>query len=319
MKLSVCKKDKATMDVTGREEYYLGIDLGGTDVKYGIVSRDNLIIVNYKEPTQTSSEGALLTQLKNICRKMMAEYHVKAVGIGIPGNVSMRTGRVDFSVNLPFNNTDVEEYLTRALDISVKIAKDANCAALYEHLAGGGKDFDNMVMITIGTGIGGGIVINGKLYISTKEDAGEIGHIITHARGRACGCGQEGCFEKYASAGALTQAAKDAATSAPNSILAKRISENVSAKAVFEALDEGCGIALDVYNNWIHELAIGIKSLVRIFSPDVIVMSGGVMHRAEKIIPDLMKQCDDVKIVNSKGGNAAGIIGAAMLQYRGIK
>ena len=311
MKLSVCKKDKATMDVTGREEYYLGIDLGGTDVKYGIVSRDNLIIVNYKEPTQTSSEGALLTQLKNICRKMMAEYHVKAVGIGIPGNVSMRTGRVDFSVNLPFNNTDVEEYLTRALDISVKIAKDANCAALYEHLAGGGKDFDNMVMITIGTGIGGGIVINGKLYISTKEDAGEIG--------RACGCGQEGCFEKYAAASALTQAAKDAATSAPNSILAKRISENVSAKAVFEALDEGCGIALDVYNNWIYELAIGIKSLVRIFSPDVIVMSGGVMHQAEKIIPDLMKQCGDVKIVNSKGGNAAGIIGAAMLQYRGIK
>ena len=297
---------------------YLGIDVGGTDIKYGVVNSQSKLTASFKEPTQKESEISILSQLENICRSMMSEYSIKAVGIGIPGNISMKTGKVTLSVNLPFENTDVEGYLSGALGISVKIAKDSNCAVIYEHLAGNGRQYDNVLMLTIGTGIGGGLVLNNKLYVGTKEDAGEVGHIITHAGGIACGCGQEGCFEKYASASALVAAAKDACEKNPDSILAKNEKEDMGARAVFKSIDEGCHVAQNVLDSWIYELSVGVQSLARIFSPDIIILSGGVMHEADRIIPALVKKCGNTKIVGSQLGNSAGIIGAAMLQYKEI-
>lgn len=306
-------------NLAGKDEFsYLGIDVGGTDIKYGIVNSQSKLISSFKEPTQKDSEAIILSQLEDICRRMIKEYSIKAVGIGIPGNVSTKTGKVTFSVNLPFRNTDVGGYLTSALGISVKIAKDSNCAVIYEHLAGSGRGFDNILMITIGTGIGGGLVLNNKLYVGSKGDAGEIGHIITHAGGIECGCGQEGCFEKYASATALIAAAKNAGEKNPDSILAEGGKDDMGAKSVFRAINAGCPVAQTVLDSWIYELALGIKSLVRIFSPDAIILGGGVMHEADRIIPKLLEKCGDVNIVRSQAGNAAGIIGAAMLQYKEI-
>lgn len=309
------------MDILGCNKgdiYYLGIDVGGTDIKYGVVNDRSELIVSFKEPTQKESEAAILSQFEDICRRTMEEYPIKAVGIGIPGNISMKTGRVTLSVNLPFKDTDVEGYLTKALGISVKIAKDSNCAVIYEHMAGSGSAYENILMITIGTGIGGGLVLNNRLYVGTREDAGEVGHIITHAGGIRCGCGQEGCFEKYASASALIAAAKDAGEKNPDSILAKYGQADMGARVVFKAINEGCPVAQSVLDNWIYELALGIKSLVMVFSPDVIILSGGVMHEADRIIPKLKEKCGDVNIVKSQLSNGAGIIGSAMLQYKEI-
>lgn len=316
MNLCVCDNNDIVMEK--KEEYYLGIDVGGTDIKYGVVNTQSILLANFKESTRKDSEFAILSQLEDICRRMMAQYPIKAVGIGIPGNISMKTGRVSFSVNLPFKDTDVEGYLTKALGISVKIAKDSNCAVIYEHLAGSGRGFENILMLTIGTGIGGGLVLNNKLYVGTREDAGEVGHIITHTGGIKCGCGQEGCFEKYASASALIASAKDAGEKNPDSLLAKYGKENIGARTIFKAIGDACPVAEAVLDSWICELAVGIQSLVRVFSPDAIILSGGVMHEADRIIPKLREKCGDVNIVKSQLGNSAGIIGAAILQYKEI-
>lgn len=192
-------------------------------------------------------------------------------------------------------------------------------AVIAEHFAGIGRQFDNIMTITLGTGVGGGLVLNNALYTGTNENGAEIGHIITHASGRKCGCGQQGCFEQYGSVTALIEDTRKAVVTNPGSILANCANNELNGKTVFTAVDAGCPVAAKVLDNWLEEISLGIKSLVQIFFPDIVVLTGAIMNDAEKIIPALSAKCSGVKIVRSHLKSSAGIVGAAMLQYKNIK
>ena len=205
--------------------------------------------------------------------------------------------------------------LEKKLNLPVFINNDANCAALGEAVAGEGKDVQNMVMVTLGTGIGGGIIINKKIYTGGGE-AGEIGHMCIDADGKKCACGSVGCWERYASATALIEMTEAAAKENPDSILAKMVGENLFAdgRTVFGAVEQGCPVGKAVLDKYITYLSIGIKNLINVFSPDAIVLSGGLSEAGKALSAPLVKKLNsNVKIKISRLGNDAGIIGAAYL------
>lgn len=299
-----------------KENYYLGIDVGGTDIKYAVVSDKDCIIHSNSLPTDKTSEKSFLIQIENIVNDVRKDYLILKIGMGIPGNVSTKKGTVEFSANLPFRNTNVAGYLSERLGMNVKIAKDANCAAIAQITSEAVKQYENIIVMTLGTGIGGGLILNRKLYTGRDEKGGEIGHIITHANGIKCNCGQYGCFEKYASVSALVNNVKEYILENPNSILANVGTKEINGKTPFIAMEQGCDIAKKVIDNWVNELAIGINSLDMIFSPDVFVLSGAIIKDGDKFIPALKDKCRNKNIIKSEMGSKAGVLGAAMLQYK---
>ena len=295
---------------------YLGVDIGGTEIKFGVVSDHDLLIHQESVPTDTSSEQALLSQVASVCKELMAKFAIQGVGVGSPGAVDTHAGRVDHAANLPFNNTDVQGYLEKELGVPVKIGNDANCAVLGEYYAGSGVGCRNMVMVTLGTGIGGGIVIDGKLYTGSRGDGAEIGHMVTHTGGRPCPCGRVGCFEQYASASALIAATEAAVAAHPDSLLSKLAADKISGKTAFEAMKQGCPVATQVVDAWMDELAAGLQGVQMVFSPDLLVLAGGIANEGEGLLEPLRKKCGGITLSLAKLKNTAGMIGAAMLQYK---
>ena len=296
--------------------FYLGVDIGGTDTKFGVVSDHDCLIYETTVKTARESEQALLAQVAEVCREIMAQYKIRGVGVGVPGVVNARAGRVDYSANLPFDNTDIQGYLEQALSVPVRIGNDANCATVGEYYAGSGVGCRNMVMVTLGTGIGGGMIINGALYDGTRGDGAEIGHMITHAGGRICPCGQSGCFERYASVSALCAATADAAAAHPDSVLAKKAAEGINGKTAFAAAREGCPVAAAVIDGWLTELAAGLRALRMVFAPDMLVLAGGIVNEGKALLEPLLEKCGDAPVTLAQLKNTAGVIGAAMLQYK---
>lgn len=296
--------------------FYLGVDIGGTDIKFGVVSDHDQLIDQMSVKTVRESEEALLTQVADVCREIMGQYTIRGVGVGVPGVVNARAGRVDYSANLPFDNTDVQGFLENALGLPVRIGNDANCATVGEYYAGSGIGCRNMVMVTLGTGIGGGIIINGQLYDGTRGDGAEIGHMITHADGHPCPCGQTGCFEQYASVSALVAATEKAAAEYPDSLLAEKAAAGVDGKTAFAAAREGCPAAAAVIDGWLSELAAGLRALRMVFAPDMLVLAGGIVNEGEALLRPLLEKCGDAPVMLAKLKNTAGVIGAAMLQYK---
>ncbi len=291
----------------------LGIDIGGIDIKFGVL-KDEKIIAKKQIPTpECSSAEELVDYIANTASRLVEEYAVTKVGVGVPGCI--RHKKVT-AVNLPFDRTPLAELLSKKLDVAVKMENDANCAALGESILGAGKDFRNQIMITIGTGIGGGIIIKNKIYHG-KGDAGEIGHIIVQKDGIPCNCGQNGCIEKYASASALCQNAEKAALENKTSVLYNLYKENnceMNGKIVFGAIHKDCPIAKAVLDEFISYLAVGITSLIRIFSPDLIVISGGITAEGETLLTPLAEKIKlNVPIKISSLQSDAGIVGAALL------
>ncbi len=291
----------------------LGVDIGGTEMKFGVLNDGN-IVEKISIPTlATDSESEFIDYLAKNCRDIIEKHGVTKVGIGVPG--SIRFKKVT-SVNLPFKETPLAKILSEKLDMQVKVENDANCAALGEAKLGEGRIGRNEVMVTIGTGIGGGIIIKNKIYHG-RGDAGEIGHIIVEKDGLECGCGQRGCLEKYASAGALSKAAEKAAKENTGSVLYSLYEEKgfkMNGRLVFSALDEECPIAKVVFDEFISYLAVGIDSLARVFSPDVIVLSGGMTAQGDKLLRPLTEKINtDVPVKISALGSDAGIVGAALL------
>lgn len=304
--------------ICDREAYAgvaLGVDIGGTNVKFGVIDGLNNII--YKDSIPTHKEKSTEEIVDNIvhkCREIAEKYPISSVGVGTPGVINFETNTVR-ATNLPFNNIPLAKMLGDKLKMPVFINNDANCAALGESVAGEGKDVKNMVMVTLGTGIGGGIIIDNKIYVGGGE-AGEIGHMCIDANGKQCACGSVGCWERYASATALIELTEEAAKNAPDSMLAKLVGENGSAdgKTAFSAAEAGCPVAKEVVDRYVTYLAIGLKNIVNVFCPDVVVLSGGISEAGEALsVPLAQKLNSNVKIKISCLGNDAGIIGAALL------
>ena len=229
--------------------------------------------------------------------------------MGTPGIVAP-DGRVS-AANLPFADTPLADLIAARIGRTAVLGNDANCAALGEAAAGGE---DDLLLVTLGTGVGGGIVTGGKPVVGAHGGAGEIGHMCIHAGGRACPCGKRGCFEQYASASALTAAAKAAADAHPDSLLAAYAKGGMDGRVFFRAVADGCPTAKAVLDVYLCDLAAGLESLQSIFDPAVIVLAGGITEAGDALLAPLAQKLGDAfPLKLSSLRSDAGVIGAAAL------
>lgn len=298
---------------------YLGVDIGGTNIKFGVVDGFNNIVYKDSLPTEKDKPArAIADKIVKTCKQISERFPISSVGVGIPGIINFENNTVS-SVNLPFEDTPILDWLKEDLKIPVYTNNDANCAALGEAVAGEGATVNDMFMVTIGTGIGGGIIIDKKIYTGVRGDAGEIGHMSIVSDGKPCSCGSCGCWEKYASVSALIEQTEIAAKENPDSILAKVIEKNcvVDGKTIFEAKNQGCPVAEKVFDKYIGYLAVGIRNIINIFRPGTVVISGGISEAGSALLEPLAEKVkSSVPIKISRLQNDAGIIGAAYLGRR---
>lgn len=297
-------------DYEAYSETSIGIDIGGMSVKIGAVENFKMIEKRIIDVVPSMTEKELIGAMTAVCADMKERYKANKIGIGVPGIID-ENGVT--SANLPFKQCKLDEIMSKALGVSVKAENDANCAALGEQAAGAGKGAANMLMVTLGTGIGGGIIINGRIY-SGKGNAGEIGHMRIVPEGKPCGCGKRGCWERYASVSALIEMTERAAEECPDSILAETARNGVNGKTLFKAMDMGCDTAKHVFDEYIGYLAYGLDILVSVLDPELILIAGGISRENEKIIKPLSERMSatvPVKTAELRGD--AGILGAALL------
>lgn len=291
----------------------LGVDIGGTEIKFGVLDEENNLIFKDSIPTDCASAAKIISDITDMARKIMQRHSINSIGIGTPG--FMRNNSVTAG-NIPFRDINLAKFINGELKIPTSVSNDANCAALGETFCGAGKEVNNLVMITIGTGIGGGIVINNKIYEGLGA-AGEIGHMCIEQGGKQCTCGQNGCWEQYVSASALVKNAEKAAAENTESLLYSIYSDNgnrLDGKLFFKALEGKCQAAEKVFDEYLDYLALGIDNLINIFDPDMIVLSGGITNVGDVLVKPL---CEKVKgnvlIRISELKSDAGVVGAAML------
>lgn len=309
---------------------YLGVDIGGTGIKVGAVTEKCELLCKESAPTQaTLGYEVLAKDIASLCLKVMEKQNlnlddIAAVGLGCPGSIDDKNGVVLYSNNINLHHAPLCAEVKKYIDKPVYIGNDANCAAIGEYFALG-SDADNFVAITLGTGIGGGVIINKKLFTGSNGVAGELGHTTMVMDGEQCSCGRKGCWEAYASVTALNRDAVRAAEQNPDSMLAKAIKDNgkSSGKLVFECSDNGCPVAKAVTDKYVEYVGEGITNLINIFQPACLVVGGGVSGRGDKLINPVKEYVykrvygtgtvPAVPIEIAKLGNDAGIIGAALL------
>lgn len=309
---------------------YIGVDLGGTNIVVGLVDEEGKIIKSVSRPTEKErGVEPIFEDIFSMCNELIAEFglnkeNLKGVGIGIPGTIDDKNGVIVYSNNIKIDNFNVRKFAEGKLDYPIRMANDADSAALGEVVAGAAKGCSDAVVITLGTGVGGGIVINGKIFSGFFPGGAEIGHHIIEADGRACSCGNKGCFEAYASASALILAAQKKAIENKDSLLYKLVEGDVSkmnAKIPFDADQAGDQAGHEVIEEYLDYLAIGIANVANIFKPEAILLGGGVCKQGENLTVPLTERVkklaygkdlrSEIKIASL--GNDAGLIGAAML------
>lgn len=302
---------------------YIGIDIGGMSIKSGVVNREGEIVSKYAVPTPKNDNDSFLEALYESVTKAMAEANItssdiEAIGIGTPGIVDREQGILVEANNIGFENVPVRKYLKENLaDIPVLVENDANSAALGEFYKA--QHSKNFVFVTLGTGVGGGIIINGKLFTGTNGAAGELGHIVTHIDGRQCSCGRKGCWETYASVTGLIKTTKE------HRAEIKGISpdEEITGRTVFDLARSGDADAERIRDKWIAEVAVGIVDIINIFRPDELVIGGAISKEGSVLLDPIIDYVEKnafsanrigiPNIVISRIGGDAGIIGAALL------
>ena len=306
-------------------KYCFGIDVGGTTVKCGLFEENGSLLDKWEIPTRTENGGENVlpdiaaTVMSKMTVKKISKEDVIGVGVGIPGPV-MR-GVVPVAVNLHWGEKNVEYELGNLLDMKVRAGNDANVAALGEQWKGGGEGMDSVIMVTLGTGVGGGIIVDGKIVEGAHGAGGEIGHIhVEDSITDPCGCGNCGCLEQVASATGIVRLAKEELAKNPVLPSALRDTE-VTSKAVFDAYKDGDAMASTIVNRFAKYLGTGIATIAAVTDPEVIVIGGGV-SKAGECLTDIVgnyfrarafSACRHTMIVLAKLGNDAGIYGAARL------
>lgn len=311
------------------KKYCFGVDVGGTTVKLGLFTPEGEVVEKWEIPTRTENGGsAILPDVAaSVTEKMkereIAKEAVIGVGVGVPGPVD-DSGIVYKAVNLGWGVMNISGELEKRLGVTVKAGNDANVAALGEMWCGGGKGCKDVVLATLGTGVGGGIIVNGKVVTGSKGAGGEIGHMhIVDEEEEACGCGNHGCLEQYASAtGIVRLANRRLAASDDESVL--RISQEkneLSAKAVFDAVKDGDKVACEIAEEFGKYLGKGLAIIAAVVNPEVFVLGGGV-SKAGEILCDYVSKyyekyafhgCKNADFKLATLGNDAGIYGAAKL------
>ena len=317
--------------------YYIGVDLGGTNIAIGIVNEDFEIVKKGSTPTKPErGADAIVEDMAALSRKLIAEMgitmdDIASAGVATPGTANNETGVVEYANNIPFLQYPLADKLSALLDGKpVYIENDANAAAKAEAMAGVAKGAPYSVMITLGTGLGGGIVINGKVYSGFNFAGAELGHIVIEKGGRQCSCGRKGCWEAYSSATGLVNMTKDAILAARESGRETMMEEmiggdldKVSARTAFNAQKAGDALGAEVVDEYISYLATGIVNIINIFQPNVLSIGGGVCNEGDNLMKPLLEKVwsetysregtPQTQILIAKLGNDAGIIGAAVL------
>ena len=314
--------------------YLVGIDLGGTNVAVGVVNEDNKIVGTASLATNSPRPAEEVADTMAEAVRLAVEDagisldQVSGIGVGIPGSVS-EEGIILFAPNMGFQNVPMKALLEARLGKPTYLGNDANCAALGEQKAGCGNGVPNFIAVTLGTGVGGGIILNGQLLTGINGAAGEIGHMVVEPDGIPCQCGRKGCFEKYASATGLIAQTKEALkkdtskTSLMWQVLKDGDPENTNGITSFKAARQGDPLALEVVDNYITYLATGVTNLINIFQPNMVCIGGGISKEGEFLLNPLREKVAaerytrggglQTEIVAATLGNDAGIIGAALL------
>lgn len=303
----------------------IGIDLGGTNIAGGLVSDDGKLIYKTSVPTVTHSEASLLAAIADVVNEIKNRadgMEISSVGIGVPGHADDKSGIVVYCNNIPLENTDLVGFIKRETGLTCFIGNDANAAALAEVLFGAARGFDNAIMITLGTGIGAGIVFDNKLFTGCNGAAGEIGHMVLYPEGTQCNCGRRGCFELYGSATALKRQTREAMANNPESKLwdiAKTL-DGVNGKTAFDAMRAGDEVGCAVVKQYTQYLATGVINIVNLLFPEAIIFGGGIAKEGETLLAPIREmvkaECystygKQTHISAAELGNDAGIIGAA--------
>ena len=313
-------------------KYYLGIDLGGTNIVAGVVSETFEILS--KESAKTRAErgaDAVIAEMVEVCRRAVKQAgltmeQLEWAGVGSPGTANKETGQIEYSNNLQWYNVPLVEKLEAGLGIRVYIENDANAAAYGEYLAGAGKGCTSLVAITLGTGVGGGVIIDGKILTGSNFAGAELGHTVIEVDGRPCTCGRLGCFEAYASATGLINMTRESMEAHPDSKMWELCGGEIgraSGRTSFDGMRAGDAAAKAVVDQYIKYLSVGIANMINIFQPQILCIGGGISREGDTLIAPLTRLVNEnnyvrdpakrTKIIPAALFNDAGLIGAAML------
>jgi glucokinase len=316
-----------------RKKYFIGVDLGGTNIKFGIVSDKGEILQKGMLSAQANlGRDAILKNINKAIEESLAfarrkNIKIKGIGVGSPGTVNIENGKIEGSCpNLPqMVDVNLKGWLSDYFKFPIYVDNDANAMALAEFKFGAAKEYKDVLCLTLGTGIGGGIILDGKLFHGSSFAGAEFGHMTICYNGRRCNCGGIGCLEMYASAPAMVKDAKWLLRRDRKSVIRKLIQENASkltTEVIFEAERKGDVLATNVINQACVYLGAGIASAVNLLNPQVVVIGGGVSQGGKSFIRRIEKEVKkrafpsatkSLKVVKAKLGNDAGFIGAAIL------
>lgn len=312
--------------------YYLGIDLGGTNIVAGVVDEDYNIIAKAKTKTNLPRPSVEIVDDMALVAKQAVESaglkisDIKWVGVGSPGLVNKYKGTVEYSCNLGFHDLELSKMMKELLGIDCYVENDANAAAYGEMLAGAGKGTSSFVAITLGTGVGGGVIIDGKMLNGLNCAGGELGHIVIDIDGEPCGCGRNGCWEAYASATACIRQTKRAMEAHKDSKMWELVNGNideVNGRTAWDAMRMGDKYGKEVVVRYIYYIACGVVNIINIIRPEVLCIGGGICNEKEYLMKPLREYVEQetygtdkrnfTKVVVAELGGDAGLIGAALL------
>lgn len=311
--------------------YSLGIDLGGTNIVAAVVDDNYKIIATSKTPTNSPrSADEIFDDIAMVCRESVEKAKlgmddISSVGLGTPGTAN-QLGIIEFANNLGFKNVPAKQMLIERLGVeNVYVENDANCAALGEAYAGVGNGAKDFVAVTLGTGVGSGVIVDGKIVNGVNYAGGECGHTVIVVDGEQCSCGRKGCWEAYASATALIRQTKKAMEEYPDSYM-HQIAEaegKVSGRTAFDAMRKGDVAGIKVVDQYIKYVSCGLINIVNALQPEIICIGGGICNEGETLMQPLRRYVQaerysihskiQTKIVKAELGNDAGVIGAAIL------
>ena len=306
---------------------YLGIDLGGTNIKGGVVNEAGEILREASRPTQVENgPDAIADGIAALIKELEQGETFGGVGLGCPGTVDDESGEVVCAFNLNLIHYDLRGAIKARTGYEIRLGNDANVAALAEATVGAGKGAHSTVVITLGTGVGCGVVLEGKMLTGYTGAASELGHMVIAEDGAKCTCGRRGCFEAYASATALIRMTRDAMAENPDSVMFAVAKENgaIDGRTAFMAAERGDTAAAEVVREYVKYLAAGVTNVVNIFFPEIVAFSGGVANQGEALLKPLREEVrrqefggayvkKHAKLVQCTLGYQSGIIGAALL------
>jgi glucokinase len=309
------------------KEIVLAADLGGTNLRMAAVSGQGKILYRTKRETPRGVGAReivrAIVESAGECRENCSDFQIKGICVAVPGTVDAENGVVTTAPNLPaLNDFSMAAALAGELDVKAILENDANAAAVGEYWCGASEGFTDSILMTLGTGVGGGIIVGGKILRGASGTAGEIGHVCVESNGEPCCCGSLGCVEQYSSASAIVRIAKSLASQYPESVLNEK--EKLKAHEIFEAGTGGDALALEVFRQMGFYLGVALTSLANVLNPEIIVIGGGASAGWDLFAPEMQAtikrrayggRAEKIRVVRGALGDDAGILGAARLAF----